>query len=132
MKKSVMIQLDKIRNLRYGMNALVTIEELTGKSITKIDLSDISMKDLRTILFAGLYHEDKELTPEKVGNLIDEHGNLSEIAEKLERRSALHSETMEKTGKAGKRGSPRSERLLLNRGNKAWDRTVIGLGIYAL
>ena len=55
MKKSVMIQLDKIRNLRYGMNALVTIEELTGKSITKIDLSDISMKDLRNgILYRGV------------------------------------------------------------------------------
>jgi hypothetical protein len=106
MKKSVVIQLDKIRNLRYGMNALVTIEELTGKSITKIDLSDISMKDLRTILFAGLYHEDKELTPEKVGNLIDEHGNLSEIAEKLGEAFSLAFGDDGKNGESGQTGKP--------------------------
>jgi hypothetical protein len=106
MKKSVMIQLDKIRNLRYGMNALVTIEELTGKSITKIDLSDISMKDLRTILFAGLYHEDKELTPEKVGDLLDEYGNLSEIAEKLGEALSLAFGDDGKNGQSGQPGKP--------------------------
>jgi hypothetical protein len=106
MKKSVVIQLDKIRNLRYGMNALVTIEKLTGKSITKIDLSDISMKDLRTILFAGLYHEDKELTPEKVGNLIDEHENLSEIAEKLGEAFSLAFGDDGKKGESGQQVKP--------------------------
>lgn len=83
MKKTVTIELDKARNLRYGMNALVKVEELTGKSITKLDLENLSMKDLRTILFAGLYHEDRELTPEKVGELIDEHSNIAAVAEKL-------------------------------------------------
>ena len=108
MKKSVMIQLDKIRNLRYGMNALVTIEELTGKSITKIDLTDISMKDLRTILFAGLYHEDKDLTPEKVGDLLDEYGNLSEIAEKLGEAFSL---AFGDDGKNGQSGQPEKPAL---------------------
>jgi hypothetical protein len=82
-KKTVTIELDKARNLRYGMNALVKVEELTGKSITKLDLENLSMKDLRTILFAGLYHEDRDLTPEKVGELIDEHSNIAAVAEKL-------------------------------------------------
>ena len=106
MKKSVVVQLDKVRNLRYGMNALVTIEELTGKSITKIDLSDISMKDLRTILFAGLYHEDKDLTPEKVGDLLDEYGNLSEIAEKLGEAFSLAFGDDGKNGQSGQPGKP--------------------------
>ena len=83
MKKSVTIELDKIRNLRYGLNALVKVEELTGKSITKLDLENISMKDLRTILFAGLYHENKDLTPEKVGELIDYYSDIGTIAGKL-------------------------------------------------
>ncbi len=83
MKKTVTIELDKARNLRYGMNALVKVEELTGKTITKLDLENISMKDLRTILFAGLYHEDKTLTPESVGNLIDEYSNITAVADKL-------------------------------------------------
>jgi len=82
-KKTVTIELDKARNLRYGMNALVKVEELTGKSIIKLDLENLSMKDLRTILFAGLYHEDRDLTPEKVGELIDEHSNIAAVAEKL-------------------------------------------------
>lgn len=83
MKKSVTIELDKARNLRYGMNALVKVEELTGKAITKLDLENLSMKDLRTILYAGLYHEDKDLTPEKVGQLIDDYSDITTIAEKL-------------------------------------------------
>lgn len=82
-KKTVTIELDKARNLRYGMNALVKVEELTGKSITKLDLENLSMKDLRTIMFAGLYHEDKDLTPEKVGELIDEYSDIGTIATKL-------------------------------------------------
>ena len=43
MKKSVTIELDKIRNLRYGLNALVKVEELTGKTITKLDLENITL-----------------------------------------------------------------------------------------
>ena len=83
MKKSVILELDKARNLRYGINALVTIEELTGRPITLLDLNALSMKDLRNILFAGLVYEDTTLTPEKVGVLIDEYSNINEIATKL-------------------------------------------------
>ena len=35
------------------------------------------------ILFAGLVYEDTTLTPEKVGTLIDEYSNITEIATKL-------------------------------------------------
>ena len=101
MKRGVAIQLDKIRNLRYGMNALVTVEELTAKSITKLDLENISMKDLRTILYAGLCHEDRALTPEKVGDLIDEYGNISEIAGKLGEAFTLAFGESEKNGITG-------------------------------
>lgn len=83
MKKSVTVELDKARNLRYGINALCTIEELLGKSITTLDLNQISIKDLRTILFAGLVHEDSELTPEKVGALIDDYTDMVTITNKL-------------------------------------------------
>lgn len=83
MKKSITIELEKARNLRYGINALVKIEELTGRPITKLDLDNISMKDLRTILYAGLCHEDNSLTPEKVGELIDEYSTVDEMANKL-------------------------------------------------
>ena len=35
------------------------------------------------IVYGGLYHEDNTLTPEKVGDLIDEYSDLNEIAEKI-------------------------------------------------
>lgn len=83
MKKSVTIELDKARNLRYGINALVKVEELIGKPLTQLDLEHISIKDLRAILYAGLFHEDKDLTPEKTGELIDEYSSIGSVAEKL-------------------------------------------------
>lgn len=83
MNKAVSIQLDKVRNLRYGINALCTIEDLLGKSISSLDLQNLSMKDLRLVIFAGLLHEDNTLTPEKVGALIDDYSNIGEISQKL-------------------------------------------------
>lgn len=83
MKKSVTIELDKARNLRYGINALVRIEELLGKPITALDLNNLSIADIRDIVFAGLVHEDKDLTSEKVGDLIDEYSNLTVVSDKI-------------------------------------------------
>ncbi|MDN5302944.1 MAG: Phage tail assembly chaperone protein [Thermoanaerobacteraceae bacterium] len=44
MKQSVTIELDRPRSLRYGMNALVKIEEMIGRPISKLDLENISIK----------------------------------------------------------------------------------------
>lgn len=83
MKQGVTITLDRPRTLRYGLNALAKVEDLTGKSIMSLDLNNVSIKDLLAIIFAGLYHEDKDLTVAKVGDLIDEYSNITEVAEKL-------------------------------------------------
>ena len=83
MKNGITINLDKPRTLRYGMNALAKIEDLTGKSILSLDLNKLGIKDLLAIVYGGLYHEDKTLTIQKVGDLIDEYSNLNEVAEKL-------------------------------------------------
>ena len=77
------MELDKPRTLRYGMNALIIIEELIGKPMSKLDLSGISFKELRCMIYAGLYHEDKSLTPELVGDLIDQYSNISDISNKM-------------------------------------------------
>lgn len=55
--------------MRYGMNALAKIEDITKKPIVNIDLNNIGIRDLLAIIYAGLYHEDKSLTLEKVGDL---------------------------------------------------------------
>lgn len=83
MKKGVTINLDRPRTLRYGMNALATIEDITGKSILSLDLNNVGVRDLLAIVYGGLYHEDKKLTIEKVGELIDDYSDLTEIAEKI-------------------------------------------------
>ena len=83
MKKGVAINLDRPRTLRYGLNALVKIEDLTGKSLLAFDLNNVGVKDLLVIIYCGLCHEDKNLTPKQVGDLIDEYSSISEIAEKL-------------------------------------------------
>lgn len=83
MKKGITITLDKPRTLRYGMNALAKIEDITGKTLMSLDLNNVGIKDLLTIVYAGLCHEDKSLTLDAVGDLIDEYSDLNTIAEKV-------------------------------------------------
>ena len=72
MKKGITFELDKPRTLRFGINALAKIEDLTGKPLTTLKLDSVGIKDLLIITYAGLAHEDQDLTVEKVGDLIDE------------------------------------------------------------
>lgn len=75
------IELDKVRNFRYGMKAISYIETKLKTPIAKLDLNGLTMKDTATVICAGLMHEDKSLTPEKVMDLIDEKGNFIEVIE---------------------------------------------------
>lgn len=84
-KPFIPYKLDKVRNLRYGMMALSLFEETTGKEMTSMDFNRVSIKDLGTIIWAGLYHEDKDLTPETVMELIDEHSDIEEASEAMEK-----------------------------------------------
>lgn len=83
MKKGIVVNLDKPRLLRYGMNALALIEDLTGRPISQMDMNNIGIRDLRIIIYAGLSHEDKGITIEQVGDIIDEYSSMSDIAEKV-------------------------------------------------
>ena len=114
--KSIPIQLDKRRNLRFDTNAICMLEEelgisffkiveLFGVSFADIDIakkieekgaealspevaidmaSRIKLKNLRTLLWVGLLHEDKELTLEQVGNLMDNIDSIMLIEKILE------------------------------------------------
>lgn len=75
----VTIDLDKSRNFRYGMKAISQIEKKLKKPISKIDFETLTMEETATIIWAGLEHEDKNLTPNKVMDLIDEKGNFTEV-----------------------------------------------------
>lgn len=72
-------QFDKPRKLSYDLNALATIEELSGgknifellqkfQSVEKAS-QGISFKDIRILLYAGLKSEDPNITIEEAGKL---------------------------------------------------------------
>jgi|DEB0MinimDraft_10_1074344.scaffolds.fasta_scaffold471304_1 hypothetical protein len=83
MKPFVTIELDKVRKLKYGINQLVLLEDLLKVPLAKLDMSSLSIANVRDIIFAGLSHEDKNLTQEQVGDLIDEHSSLEKVVEKI-------------------------------------------------
>ena len=73
------VEMDKVRNFRFGMRAVDFIEKKFKKPISKVDFENLTMSETATVILAGLIHEDRELTEEKVMDLIDEKGNLEEV-----------------------------------------------------
>lgn len=70
-KKIVSIEADKTRNIKYSMNAFIRLERELGRPMSQLG-DDTSLEDLRTMLWVGLLWEDKKLTPDKVGDIMDE------------------------------------------------------------
>lgn len=87
MKPFVMIELDKPRRIRFDTNALCEVEEYLKKPLSSIDYQkELGIKELRLLLWIGLKHEDKTLTLQKVGELMDlaDYGEIgAKIAEAL-------------------------------------------------
>lgn len=73
------VEMDKTRNFRFGMRAVDFIEKKFKKPIAKVDFENMTMEETATVILAGLIHEEKELTEEKVMDIIDEKGNLEEV-----------------------------------------------------
>lgn len=107
--KTVPIQLGgKTRNLKYGFNALVDLEETLGVSIQdmmKMFASGAKLGDLRAILWAGMKHEEPGLTPEAVGDMIDGPDDFKAIAEAV--RAAMEA-AFPPTKTDGKKASPKN------------------------
>lgn len=67
--KMVQVTLDKERVLKFGVRAYVELEKVLDVSI-----NDINMERQETIyamLYAGLIHQDRKLTIDKLYNIID-------------------------------------------------------------
>lgn len=75
----VMIKLDRDRELKFGHKALKQIKQMTGKSVTEIDLSSLPDEDIEKIMFAGLRHEDPELKLEQMEDLLDKAPKYMDI-----------------------------------------------------
>jgi hypothetical protein len=76
------INLDKPRKIKFGYKALITAQVLTGKAVLDVvmDTTRIDVDILSKLLYAGLQHEDKDLTLEKVIDLVDEYAeNVTDV-----------------------------------------------------
>lgn len=84
MKTYVPIKLDKMRNLRYSFKALSRLEEEFGCSIATINFATLSVRQIVTFIWAGLIHEDNDLTVDKVMDLMDDSElEMDELMEKV-------------------------------------------------
>lgn len=84
-KKSVQIDIgDGVdRTLRYTLNAFALLEEKYGSIDDAMEAMESgSIMAIRYALWAGLVHEDAELTEMYVGNQLDIE-DLEELAEKM-------------------------------------------------
>jgi hypothetical protein len=79
-KKSFPVKLDKQRKLRFTFNAFCELEEVMDRPLTELQ-NGFKMKDLRALLWAGLLHEEPEMTIEQAGDLIDEAESIEVVAE---------------------------------------------------
>lgn len=60
------------RTIKFDLNAMAELEDKYGSVEAAFNaLDNNSIKALRFILWAGLVHEDENLTERKVGSLID-------------------------------------------------------------
>jgi len=81
--KTVKIELDKERTLRFDFNALSHFEEATG--LNSLDASvwkNLNARNLKAMLWAALKHEDDALTLPQVGAMLHS-GNVNYITEKI-------------------------------------------------
>ena len=72
---------NKTRTVRFRTNQIAQLEDLSGKGIMKLmDEESVGIRLLRDALFVGLLHENKKLTPNKVGSWLDDFGgDLAEL-----------------------------------------------------
>lgn len=73
------IKLDRMRNFRYGMKAISLIEKKLNTKISNLDMENMSMEETATLIWAGLVWEDKDLTVDRVMDIIDENSNFVEV-----------------------------------------------------
>ena len=96
------IYLDKARKLRFDFNAIADLEQKAGVGIGAL-LSEekIGFNTLRLLLWAALKWEDRKLTSEQAGDLmqdfVENGGDLTYI-------SVLITKALEKSGMLGKQG----------------------------
>jgi hypothetical protein len=79
------IELDKVRTLKYGIKAIKQIEKLYKCNIAEAlqKMTKISADEVIKLLHIGLSWEDAELTIDQVENFLDEYLSFGDALIKL-------------------------------------------------
>ncbi|MBA4547683.1 hypothetical protein H1R82_07345 [Thermoactinomyces intermedius] len=97
-KQTVTVKLDKQRKLKYTFSAFCELEEALGRPLTEIK-NNFRMKDLRALVWAGLLHENPDLTLEETGRLLDEAPSLEDVGDAVAK--ALEMSVTKNAGNGG-------------------------------
>jgi len=83
-KPDVKVMLDRERTLRLDLNAMEAFEEATDISFLKgdFDYSKMSIKQLKTLIWACLLGEDESVTLKQVGEWIG-LSNITEVMQQI-------------------------------------------------
>lgn len=114
MPRSIPIILDRPRNLRFDINAIgdadfylrATLLEILQQAVSGVGMR---VSDIRTLLWAGLKHEDPHLSQAAAGNLIqvaiDGGTPMHELQAKIA-DALVESGLFSRAGQDGKNDSP--------------------------
>jgi hypothetical protein len=75
-KSETIIELDRPRTLKLTFNAFCDAEGVVGHSVLR---QDLGLSEIRALLWAGLKHEDRTLTIQKVGELLGDGAKMAEV-----------------------------------------------------
>lgn len=70
------------KKLRYDLNALVELEDKMGVPISELGNIKMSIKNIRSLIWCGLLHEDETITEVEIGKHITME-NLTEVQESV-------------------------------------------------
>lgn len=73
------IKLDRERQFKYGMRAISLVEKKFKKPISKVDFNNLTMEESAVFIWAGLVHEDKNLSSERVMDIVDQYSNFTTV-----------------------------------------------------
>lgn len=69
---------DSEYTLRYDLNALVELEDKMGVPLSEMGEMKITIRNVRSMLWAGILHENAEITEKEIGSHVDME-NMEEV-----------------------------------------------------
>lgn len=101
-----LIELDRLRTIKFDMNALAEMEDALGRPVSQMTEMNVGMREMRAMVWAGLLHENPKLTLADAGKLI-ELDRLEEITQQITAAftNAFSGGSGGKNGKSGSSGT---------------------------